>query len=302
MATAATQGFPYKSHHEPVSDLFPRIPSAEEQQQWQLSPEQLAFYEENGFVRGPKVLNEQQIERLREALERIRSGENPRTGELYEVDEDYIRAPNQNVFHMLGAWMIEEAFHDILFHPKITIPVSQVLRTPRVRFWHDQVFYKPAKHPGVVTWHQDYSYWTRSTPARHCTVWIGLDDSTLDNGCVHFVPGSHRWKLLPKVSLTKDMDAVKSVMTAEQLEQFKPVPMLLKAGECSIHDCFTLHGSYGNVSDIPRRAIVLNFMHPETRSADGTKPLLNNTPVVPEGSVIEGENYPIVYDAAAMAR
>ncbi|NJS40359.1 MAG: phytanoyl-CoA dioxygenase family protein [Rhodobacteraceae bacterium] len=41
------------------------------------------------------------------------------------------------------------------------------------------------------------------------TCWIGLDDSTLDNGCVHYVPGSHRWGLLPRISLTKDMDAVK---------------------------------------------------------------------------------------------
>ena len=106
-----------------------------------------------------------------------------------------LREPERNVFHFLGAWLIDTAFHDVLFHPAITVKAAQLLGVERLRFWHDQVFYKPPRHPGVVTWHQDYSYWTRSTPAGHVTCWIGLDDSTLENGCVHYVPGSHRWGL-----------------------------------------------------------------------------------------------------------
>lgn len=289
----------YKKIHGFAGKLFAPIRSRAEQDACSISDAQIAEFHERGFVRGPKVLTGEQIFTLQERLEEIRLGTNPRVRELYEVDEDYLREPEKNVFHFLGAWMIDEAFHDILFHPKIDVPISQLLSSHKVRFWHDQVFYKPAHHPGVVTWHQDYSYWTRSTPARHITAWIGLDDSTLENGCVQYVPGSHRWNLLPKVSLTKDMDAIKSVMTPEQLADFKPEPMILKAGECAFHHSHTLHGSYGNHSPIPRRAIVLNFMHPETRSADGAKPLLVHTPIVPEGEIIEGDHYPIVYDADA---
>lgn len=287
---------PYKQIHHPLGTLFPRVDSPSALQEFELSDDQVTFFRENGYVRGPRVLDDHQIEVLRESLERIRRGVNPRTGELYEVDDDYVRAPEQNVFHFLGAWMIDEGFHDILFHPAITVPIGQLLGSPKVRLWHDQVFYKPPRHPGVVTWHQDYSYWTRSVPNRHITCWIGLDDSTLESGCVHFVPKSHRWELLPKVSLTKEMDAVREVMTPEQLAEFQPVPMVLKAGECSFHHSLTLHGSYGNNADHPRRAVVLNFMHPETRSADGTAPLLAHTPIIPEGQVIEGPNYPIVLD------
>ena len=46
--------------------------------------------------------------------------------------------------------------------------------------------------------------------------------------------------------------------------------------------------------------VVLNFMHPETRSADGKHPLLHHTPVIPEGAVIEGDDFPIVYDESVM--
>lgn len=51
-----------------------------------------------------------------------------------------------------------------------------------VRFWHDQLFCKPPLHGGRVAWHQDYSYWTRTQPMAHLSCWIGLDDSTHDNG------------------------------------------------------------------------------------------------------------------------
>jgi ectoine hydroxylase-related dioxygenase (phytanoyl-CoA dioxygenase family) len=93
------------------------------------------------------------------------------------------------------------------------------------------------------------------------------------------------------------MDGIQSILTPEQREAFKPEPMILKAGECSFHHGLTIHGSYGNRADHPRRAIVLNFMHPETRSADGTRPLLVHTPIIPEGQIIEGTHFPIVYDA-----
>ena len=280
-------------HHAPVTELFPRVVGGD-RDPYSLAPEQVRFFGENGYVKGGRVLDEAQIAALRTGLEAIRQGENRRTGELYEIDEDYRSAPEKNVFHFLGAWLIDDAFHDLLFHPAITVKAAQLLGVEHVRFWHDQVFYKPPRHPGVVTWHQDYSYWTRSAPPGHVTCWIGLDDSTLENGCVHFVPGSHGWGLLPRISLTKDMDAVKDFLTAEQAEAFRPEPMVLKAGECTFHHSHTVHGSYGNGSDVPRRGVVLNLMKPDTRSADGSSALLKGVPVVPEGRVIEGDFFPLV--------
>lgn len=295
----STSQIDFKTVHHAIGQLFPPLKNEAERRESLLSDSQVEQYHQKGFIRGPKVLDDKQIESLRSALESMRLGQNPRMNELYEVDAAYLDAPEKNVFHFLGAWMIDEGFHDILFHPRITVPVSQLLGSKRVRMWHDQVFYKPSKHPGVVAWHQDYSYWTRSTPPRHLTCWIGLDDSTEESGCVRFVPGSHRWDLLPRLSLLSDMEGIRSILSPEQLEGFHPEPMILKAGECSFHHCLTIHGSYGNRADHPRRAIVLNFMHPETICADGERPLLAHTPLIAAGAVIEGVHYPIVYDADA---
>lgn len=279
-------------HHRPVTRLFPDPEAGREAHR--LSEDQVRFFHDQGYVRGGRVLDPTQIDVLRAGLEEIRSGRNFRTAELYEIDEDYRTDPEHNVFHFLGGWLIDEAFHDLLFHPAITVKAAQLLGVPRPRFWHDQVFYKPARHPGVVTWHQDYSYWTRATPAGHVTCWVALDDTTAENGCLHYVPGSHRWGLLPRISLTKDMDAVKAFLEPEQAEAFRPQPMIVKAGDCLFHDAHTVHGSYANESDGPRRGVVLNFMKPDTRCADGARPLLTGVPVIPEGAVIEGDYFPIV--------
>jgi len=185
-------------------------------------------------------------------------------------------------------------FHDLLWHPAFLVPASQLLGGA-VRFWHDQLFCKPAHHGGVVAWHQDYSYWTRAQPMAHLSCWIGLDDSTRDNGCVHYVPGSHRWNLLPITGLANDMDAVRSVLTEEQANQFQPVAIELKAGECSFHHPLMVHGSYENRSARPRRGAVINVMRDGVRSASNA-PLLEGVPPIALDEKIQGQFFPLLFD------
>jgi ectoine hydroxylase-related dioxygenase (phytanoyl-CoA dioxygenase family) len=198
------------------------------------------------------------------------------------------------LFHALGAWRIAPGFHDLLWNPAFTVPASQLLDGP-VRFWHDQLFCKPAKHGGVVAWHQDYSYWTRTQPMAHLTCWIGLDDATRHNGCMQYIPGSHRWQLLPITGLAGDMDAIQSVLSAEQKQQFKPVAIELKKGECTFHHPLMVHGSYENSTDGPRRAAVINVIRDGVRS-DSNQELLAGVPPVPQGEPMQGTFFPLLFD------
>jgi len=290
----------YRKIHRPAGQLFTAATRSEEIPKYTLSPEQVRFYETNGYLKGIRVLEERQLQCLRDRLEQMVADDFPRRSELIGLTAAAGGASkNQQMIYFQGAWFVDDAFHDLLFNAEMTVPLSQLLGTNRVRFWHDQLFYKPARHGGVVAWHQDYSYWTRTVPVGHITCFVALDDTTLENGCVHVVPGSHRWNLLPTVKLTggmEDMEAIKQVLSPEQLAQFKPVPMMLKAGEASFHHCLTLHGSYPNTSPNPRRGVVLNFIRPDVRS-DTDKPLMPGTPPIPKGAVVEGENFPIVFDA-----
>ena len=282
--------------HGYVARAFPRVESPRDFARWELTADQVAAFHERGFVAGVKVLEQEQVAELRERLDRIRSEMGRYADRLYEIEADYLARPDEVVLHFLGAWLIDEWFHDIVFAPSATVPAAQLLGVRRLRFWHDQVFYKPARHPGVVPWHQDYSYWTRAAPANHITINILLDDATAESGCLHFVPGSHRWGLLPKVSFGGDMDALRASLPPELEHAFKPVAAPARAGEASLHHSHTVHGSFGNRSERPRRAIVLNYMGPETRCAEGSTPLLAGVPPTPEGAVIEGDYFPIVLD------
>jgi ectoine hydroxylase-related dioxygenase (phytanoyl-CoA dioxygenase family) len=283
--------------HHPVSMLFPQPKSAAEWEKYRLTDEQLAFYHENGYLAGVRILDDAQIESLKEELLRLMDSSHPLHALFYEYHSNESVDPSHVLFHALGAWRIEPGFHDILWAPAFMMAASQLLGGA-VRFWHDQLFCKPAKHGGVVAWHQDYSYWTRTKPMAHITCWIGMDDSRRDNGCVHYVPGSHRWDLLPITGLAGDMEAIRGVLNDEQWEQFsKPAAIELKAGECSFHHPLMVHGSFANSTDRPRRATVINAVRDGVRS-DSDKELLAGVPVVPTGKQLDGQFFPLLFDPA----
>jgi ectoine hydroxylase-related dioxygenase (phytanoyl-CoA dioxygenase family) len=174
---------------------------------------------------------------------------------------------------------------------------SQLLGDRSVRFWHDQLFCKPAKHGGVVAWHQDYSYWTRTSPMQHLTCWVGLDDATTENGCLYYVPGSHKWGLLQKPELAGEMNGLMEFLTESQKDAFIPVPIALKKGYGTFHHPLLVHGSYENRSDRPRRAFVLNVFADGTRS-DSNQELMPGTPLIPKGEKMQGQFFPVLFNPA----
>ena len=279
-------------HHKPLTGLFKQPSAAAGWDQYRLTQDQIDFFHANGYLAGIRALNDDQIEVLRSELAQL-IDPNHRAHELfYEFHSNESTDPATVLFHALGAWRIAPGFHDLLWNPAFVMPAAQLLDGP-VRFWHDQLFCKPAQHGGVVAWHQDYSYWTRTQPMAHLSCWIGLDDSTRENGCVHYVPGSHRWDLLPVTGLADDMHAIRSVLTPDQKDQFKPVPIELKAGECSFHHPLMVHGSFENRSDRPRRGAVINVFRDGVCSASND-PLLAGVPPISVGERIAGQFFPLL--------
>jgi ectoine hydroxylase-related dioxygenase (phytanoyl-CoA dioxygenase family) len=279
--------------HDLVGDLVLLPKSRADWEQYKLSDEQVAFYHNQGYLAGVRILTDEQIGKLRAELIEFFDPQHPGHELWYEYHTNESNKPDTVLFHALGAWRIRPGFHDILWHPAFTVAASQLLGGA-VRFWHDQLFCKPAKHGGVVAWHQDYSYWTRTKPMAHLTCWIGLDESTKANGCVHYVPGSHRWELLPITGLAGNMDAIKEVLSPAQWEQFThPVAIELKAGECSFHHPLMVHGSFENATERPRRATVINAFRDGVKS-DSNEPMLAGVPPIATGQKMEGQFFPLL--------
>src|SRR6202049_3296572 len=182
-------------HHHPVSSPFLTTDQCEAAGRT-LSEEQIEFFHEHGYLKGVRILSDEQVEVLRNELARLLDAQVEERDLFYEYNSNESGDPNHVLFHALGAWRIAPGFHDLLWHPAFTIPAGQLLGGA-VRFWHDQLFCKPAHHGRVVAWHQDYSYWTRTKPLAHLTCWIGLDDSTPENGCFQDIVRRHRCAHIP---------------------------------------------------------------------------------------------------------
>ncbi len=280
--------------HGLVSELFKWPTCKEEWEQYRLSEDQVRHFHEFGYVSGIKLLDVHVIDQLREELDQLVNPEHPGNSLFYEFHSNESGNSDNILFHSLGHWRITNGFHDILWNPAFVMAAHQLLENKAVRFWHDQLFYKPAEHGGVVAWHQDYSYWTRTIAMQHLTCWTGLDDATVENGCLQYIPKSHKWGLLEAPELAGNMEGLLNYLTDEQKKEFNPVAIELKKGYGSFHHPLLVHGSYENKSERPRRAFVLNAF------ADGTisntdDELLKGVPPVKKGEKMEGKFFPLLY-------
>jgi len=281
--------------HFLLSDFLSQPSTKEEWEKYKLSDQQLKFFDEYGYISNIKLLEEWQVEKLNEELAEITDPKHPANELFYEFHSNESSDTNSVLFHALGAWRITEGFHDIMWNPAFVMPASQLLGNRAVRFWHDQLFCKPAHHGGVVAWHQDYSYWTRTGPIQHLTCWCALDDATTENGCLYYVPGSHRWGLLDKPKLAGNMEGLTDYLTEEQKKEFKPVPIELKKGYATFHHPLMVHGSYENKSNRSRRAFVLNVFAEGTQS-NTDEAVLTGVPIISKGRKMEGQFFPLIFN------
>jgi ectoine hydroxylase-related dioxygenase (phytanoyl-CoA dioxygenase family) len=281
--------------HELITDLFKWPSSEADWEQYKLTQAQIDFFHENGYLAGVKMLDQQQVEFLKNEITQLADADHEGHGLFYEYHSNESTDPSTILFHALGAWRITPGLHDVLWNPRFLMAASQLLGNVPVRFWHDQIFAKPPKKGGVVAWHQDYSYWTRTKPVAHLTCWCGLDDSNKENGCLQYIPGSHKWGLLPKPVIAGELQGIRDFLNEDQKKQFEnPHFAETKAGEAIFHHSLTLHGSGENKSDRPRRAFVINVFADGVRS-DSDEPMLEGVPAVPKGERMEGQFFPLLF-------
>ena len=262
-------------------------------QHFRLSENQVESYHELGFVIGNSSLPDEFVDLLCNDLDSLVSPENVNNPLWHECHLNECDNGTDVLFHALGAWRISESFHDLLWQPAITIPATQLLDSD-VRFWHDQLFYKPPKQGGGVAWHQDYSYWSRTTPMAHLTCWVALEDATLSNGCLQYISGSNHWELLPITGLAGDMESIKQVLSKQQFAALQnPQPIELQRGQMVFHHPLTVHGSFQNTTDQPRPGAVINMLADGVMS-NSKSPLLAGTPVVSVGEPVTGQFFPLL--------
>ncbi len=143
--------------------------------------------------------------------------------------------------------------------PEILDMVEQVLGMD-IALWNSSFFAKPARIGTRTPWHQDGEYWP-IRPLATCTVWIAIDASMPENGCLRVIPGSHRSKkLAPHQQNNAEGLALNLELEKGQFDESEAVDIVLEPGQISLHDVYLYHGSEANKSDKPRRGMTLRYM------------------------------------------
>ncbi|CAE8619620.1 unnamed protein product [Polarella glacialis] len=285
----------FTDQHAPLSDLFEQPSTVEGWAKYALSEAQIAQFNRDGYLTGVRILSNEQVEVLCAELEALYDRNHPRADLWYQFDCILpTDNPRDKLFNSLGAWRMSAGFHDICWSPAFRMAAFQLLGS-QYRLLHDQLFCKPAKDGGVVSWHQDYAYWTWTKPLAHLTCWVGLDDVSTESGGLCYVPGSHTWGLLPTTGLAADMEWVKQVLDPSQVEQLQncKAPAELPKGYASFHHPLTMHGSYGNISSNVRRGTAIHVMRDGVVSNIGKRDM-GKFPAPPSGTVMQGPCYPML--------
>jgi hypothetical protein len=225
-----------------------------------LSPEEVAAYRESGIVIPRYRLPAAKIDALRATLDRL-VAENPdiRPERLVSA---HIEGRNSEGVRGSGDFL------DLARDPGILDLVEQLIG-PDIILWGCQIFCKPGGDGMAVPWHQDGHYWP-IRPLATCTVWVALDPSTVANGCLRVIPGSHLGKKLYDHMREDRPDIV--LNQAVKPGEFDPGAardVELAPGEMSMHDVHLIHGSNANRSPQRRAGVAIRYM-PATSHFDRT--------------------------------
>lgn len=223
-----------------------------------LSEIELASYRKDGYVIPQYRLPVKVLSNMREALDKL------------IADNPTIRPEMLMGIHIAKGYTDgvqgRREFFDMATYPPLLDMVEQLIG-PDIIFWASQVICKPGGDGMEVPWHQDGEYWP-IRPLATCTVWIALEDALPENGCMRVIPGSHRDKKLCKHYVSQREDLVLNQVLEEGVfDESNAVDIALRAGQLSIHDAYTVHGSNANRSDKRRAGYVLRYM-PSTSHFD----------------------------------
>ena len=143
--------------------------------------------------------------------------------------------------------------------PEIVEMVSQIIG-PDVILWGCHIFCKPAGDGYETPWHQDGHYWP-IRPLATCTVWVALEESVIENGCLRVIPQSHSNKTLHTHLREDREDLTLNLRTAsDAFEENDAVDIQLQPGQMSLHDVYMIHGANKNTSAKRRTGVALRYM------------------------------------------
>ena len=213
-----------------------------------LSIEQKSFYQKNGYVVVPGLLDQSEAARLRAEMHAIaaREGHSDATWES-------VRGGGTAITHCHDVHFRSALVTQLLTDPRLT-GVAQDLIGPNVQLHHNKMFIKPPEKGSPFPMHQDYPYFPHRDHSMIAVI-LHLDDAPEEKGCLCVYPGTHKLGPLPSMGNDHHVSP-----TMYPIERATPVPA--KAGDAVFFHYLTVHGSGQNRSDEPRTTLLIQLRDP----------------------------------------
>ncbi len=217
-----------------------------------LRPDQIEAFNRDGYLMPFRIFSAEEIAEIRAYFDGLLAATLAAGGNSYSIST---------------AHLTYGPVYDLLTHPRIVAYVRDLLGDDLIA-WGSHFFCKMPGDGKRVSWHQDASYWPLS-PSKAVTVWLAIDDASVENACMRFIPGTHRFGHLT-YTLSEDDDSNVLNQTVSGADQFgKPVDVELGAGEISLHSDLLLHGSEANQSTRRRCGLTLRYCPADVRAGLG---------------------------------
>ena len=217
-----------------------------------LTREEVAGFNRDGYVRQVRIFEAAEIAEI---------------GRYFDGLLARTLAAGGNSYSISTAHLTYGRVWDLLTDARIVACVRDLIGENAIG-WGSHFFCKMPGDGKRVAWHQDASYWPL-TPSKAVTVWLAIDDADVENACMRFVPGSHRYGHLTYTLREDDESNVLSQVVEGAEGLGEPVDVELKAGEVSIHSDLLLHGSEANGSRRRRCGLTLRYGPAEVRAELG---------------------------------
>jgi ectoine hydroxylase-related dioxygenase (phytanoyl-CoA dioxygenase family) len=222
-----------------------------------LTQDQIDFYHREGYLALDAITTPEEVAWLREIYDRLFAAQAGRdVGDQFDLAGTDAEGQPATLPQILNPSRYAPELGEGLYRVN-ALAIARQLLGPDAEFRGEHAIFKPA-HTGAETpWHQDEAYWDPGLEYESLSVWIPLQEATLENGCMQFVPGSHRQEVAAHHSIHHDPRI--HGLEVDAVNPSTAVACPIPAGGATIHHNRTLHYAGPNHSDIPRRAYILIF-------------------------------------------
>lgn len=163
---------------------------------------------------------------------------------------------------------------DALIRNSNLIEVASAALGADLMVWSGSLFVKDANSPKIVSWHQDLTYWGLDD-AEETTCWVALSSANVASGCMKFVPGSHKKKLVPHNDTFSENNLLsRGQEIAVDVNEDDGVAAELSPGQASMHHGHLFHASGPNTTDDRRIGVAIRYIKPSMQQQSGDRPLV----------------------------